>query len=214
MILRTERVHGGEQQGLILVLCAPSGTGKSTLVKRLLAEFPRFQFSVSCTTRKPRSGERDGVDYNFLSKETFLSMKEAGEFAEWAEVHGNFYGTPRGPVQDLLNQGKDVIFDIDVQGATQLRQSFPEGLYIFLLPPSRIELERRLRGRETDSEEAIARRLGNAAAELAEARHFDYWIVNDDLELAYDDLRAVYLAGRKKPVFRPTLLQTILRTFQ
>ncbi len=214
MISREEREHGDVRQGLILVLCAPSGTGKSTLVQMLLNEFPRFEFSVSCTTRAPRNGEVDGVDYHFIDQDTFLNMKDQGKFAEWAEVHGNYYGTPRGPVQDLLNQGKDVLFDIDVQGAKQLKQSFPDGLYIFLLPPSKAELERRLRGRGTDSEEAIERRLGNAEFELVEAHEFDYWIVNDQLDLAYDDLRAVFLAGRKKPAFRPFLLQSILGTFK
>lgn len=214
MISREEREYGGGRQGLILVVCAPSGTGKSTLVHKLLAEFPRFEFSVSCTTRAPRTGEKDGVDYHFLSKEDFLDMKDKSQFAEWAEVHGNYYGTPRGPVQDLLNQGKDVLFDIDVQGAKQLRHSFADGLFVFLLPPSKSELERRLRGRGTDSEEAIVRRLGNAENELIEAHEFDYWIVNDQLDLAYDDLRSVYLAGRKKPAFRPFLLQSILGTFK
>ncbi len=211
---REERKHGDSRQGLILVVCAPSGTGKSTLVQKLLNEFPRFEFSVSCTTRGPRRGEVDGVDYHFIDKETFLHKKDQGEFAEWAKVHGNYYGTPRGPVQNLLNQGKDVLFDIDVQGAKQLRQSFPEGLYIFLLPPSKAELERRLRGRGTDSEQATQQRLSNAESELTEAHEFDYWIVNDQLDLAYDDLRAVFLAGRKKPAFRPFLLQSILGTFK
>ena len=214
MISREERDYGDDRQGLILVLCAPSGTGKSTLVKKLLDEFPRFNFSVSCTTRAPRGQEQDGVDYHFLTKEAFLEMKDQGKFAEWAEVHGNYYGTPRGPVQDLLNQGKDVLFDIDVQGAKQLRHSFPEGLFIFLLPPGKAELERRLRGRGTDAEEAIVRRLAAAESELIEAHEFDYWIVNDQLDLAYDDLRSVFLAGRTKPAFRPFLLQSILGTFK
>ncbi|MEF2145210.1 MAG: guanylate kinase [Desulfovibrionaceae bacterium] len=214
MIDSSSTISESDRLGLVLVICAPSGTGKSTLVQRLLDEFPRFTFSVSCTTRAPRGQEQDGVEYNFIDRETFLDMKDRGEFAEWAEVHGNYYGTPLKPVQALLNQGKDVLFDIDVQGAMQLKTSFPDGLYVFLLPPSRQELEKRLRGRGTDAEEAIQKRLGNAVRELEAARGFDYWIINDDLETAYDNLRAVYLAGRKKPAYRPLLLQSIMGTWK
>ncbi len=206
--------HGKERLGLILVVCAPSGTGKSTLVKRLLQEFPRFSFSVSYTTRQPRKGEVDGKDYIFIGRDEFLSMRDKGLFAEWAEVHGNYYGTAVKPVRDLLNQGRDVLFDIDVQGAMQLKESFPEGLYVFLLPPSKADLKARLEGRATDAPEAIARRLGNAVGELKSAVKFDYWIVNDELDSAYDDLRAVYIAGRKKPVFRPQLLNKVLSTWK
>jgi guanylate kinase len=203
-----------ERLGLVLVICAPSGTGKSTLVRRLVEEYPRFAFSVSCTTRAPRGQERDGVDYHFLSKDDFLSMRDKGEFAEWAEVHGNYYGTPLVPLRQELDQGRDVLFDIDVQGAMQLKRSFPDGLYVFLLPPSRTELERRLRGRGTDAEEAIRRRLAGAAKEMHAAPEFDHWIVNDDLDRAYEKLRAVYLAGRSKPVFLPGLLRGILHSFE
>lgn len=206
--------HGKDRLGLILVVCAPSGTGKSTLVKRLLQEFPRFSFSVSYTTRQPRKGEENGKDYNFISRDEFLSMRDDSLFAEWAEVHGNYYGTAVEPVRDLLNQGRDVLFDIDVQGAMQLRDSFPEGLYVFLLPPSKGELEKRLDGRGTDAPDAIAKRLDNAVGELEMAGKFDYWIVNDELDSAYDDLRAVYIAGRKKPVFRPQLLNKIITTWK
>ena len=136
-------IEHGLRRGLPLVICAPSGAGKSTLVGRLTAEFP-MEFSISCTTRKPRGSEKDGVDYIFLDRETFIDRRGLGYFAEWAEVHGNFYGTPLKPVQDRLAQGKDMLFDIDVQGAAQLSLSLPEARFVFILPPSLEELERRI----------------------------------------------------------------------
>ena len=139
---------GRERSGIVLVLCAPSGTGKTTLTRRLLTEFPRFAFSVSYTTRKPRNGEVDGKDYHFVTVEAFLRLRDAGFFAEWAEVHGNFYGTPLKATLDLLDEGRDVLFDIDVQGARQLRASLQRGRYVFIMPPSRDELEHRLRARD------------------------------------------------------------------
>ncbi len=199
-----------DRMGLCLVISAPSGAGKSTLVSRLREEFADFAYSVSCTTRGPRVGEQDGVHYHFLTREEFLARREAGYFAEWAEVHGNLYGTPRGPVQTQLAQGRDVLFDIDVQGALQVKNVFPTGLFVFILPPSRAELERRLRGRGTDAADVIARRLENAVGEVRQARHFDYLIVNDDLDAAADELRAVYLAGRARSINRPGLLEGLL----
>ncbi len=198
------------RKGLVLVICAPSGTGKSTLVRRLMQQFPDFAFSVSYTTRQPRSGEKNGREYHFVDRERFLCMQRNGEFAEWAEVHGNFYGTARRPVEELLAAGRDVLFDIDVQGARQLRDVFRDGLFVFILPPSRPELERRLAGRGTDAAEVIARRLGNARGEIEAAPGFDYWIVNDDLDRACDELRAVYLAGRVRAASRPRLVEDLL----
>ncbi|HIW78076.1 MAG TPA: guanylate kinase [Candidatus Bilophila faecipullorum] len=196
--------------GVPLIICAPSGTGKTTLVQRLRQEFPNFAYSVSCTTRAPRGQEVDGKDYHFLSVEEFLRRRDAGAFAEWANVHGNYYGTPLGPVLDTLKAGRDLLFDIDVQGAAQLHLSLPRGVYVFLLPPSMSELERRLRGRGTDEEASIARRLANADAEIRQAHWFDAWIVNDDLDAAYDHLRAVYLAATLNPAHRPALALSIL----
>lgn len=196
--------------GVPLIICAPSGTGKTTLVQRLRQEFPNFAYSVSCTTRAPRGQEVDGKDYHFLSVEEFLRRRDAGAFAEWANVHGNYYGTPLGPVLDTLKAGRDLLFDIDVQGAAQLHLSLPRGVYVFLLPPSMSELERRLRGRGTDEEASIARRLANADAEIRQAHWFDAWIVNDDLDAAYDHLRAVYLAATLNPAHRPALAISIL----
>lgn len=181
------------REGIALVLSAPSGAGKTTLVKRLLAEFPHIGYSVSCTTRQPRQGEVDGKDYIFLSHEEFEQRRVQGYFAEWAEVHGNFYGTPLAPVKEKLHQGQDVLFDIDVQGAAQLKLSLSEATFAFILPPSLHELENRLRGRGLDDEPTIARRLVNARSEILQARWYDSVIVNDNLDQAYDTLRAVYV---------------------
>lgn len=133
--------------GIALVISAPSGTGKTTLIKRLRKEFPNFGYSISCTTRAPREGEVDGKDYHFLSRERFVELRDQGHFAEWAEVHGNFYGTPLPPVREMLAKGQDILFDIDVQGAAQLRKNMPDARFLFILPPSMEELERRLHGR-------------------------------------------------------------------
>lgn len=208
-----DNLHGG-RKGQCLVLSAPSGAGKSTLVARLRAEFPGFAYSISCTTRAPRQGEEDGVHYHFLTRDAFLAKREAGFFAEWAEVHGNFYGTPKGPVEEMLGKGQDILFDIDVQGAMQLKRVFPQALYVFILPPTREVLEQRLRGRGTDAEDVIAKRLKNALGELNEAANFDYLIINDDLEEAADELRAVYVAGRARAVCRPGLLPGLLAQWE
>lgn len=199
-----------ERLGLALVVCGPSGVGKGTLLARLRRQYADFAFSVSCTTRAPRPGERDGADYHFVTRERFEALRAEGHFAEWAEVHGNYYGTPKAPVAEHLAAGRDIIFDIDVQGAFQLREHFPDGLYVFILPPSLTVLEARLRGRGTDSEAQIQKRLRNAAGELRQAHRFDYLVVNDDLDAAYDDLRAVYKAGRLTAGRQPGLLAGLL----
>lgn len=209
-----DNLQGTTRKGLCLVLSAPSGAGKSTLVARLRAEFPGFAYSISCTTRAPRAGEEDGVHYYFLTREEFIAKRDAGYFAEWAEVHGNFYGTPKGPVEEKLAKGQDMLFDIDVQGALQLKAVFPQALYVFILPPSREILERRLRGRGTESEEVIAKRMKNALGELKMAEHFDYHIVNDDIEEAADELRAVYVAGRCRAICRPGLVSGLLSQWE
>ena len=196
------QTHGVADAGMMLVISAPSGTGKSTLIRRLTAEFSAFAFSVSCTTRAPRPGEVDGREYHFLTREEFEARRGKGFFAEWAEVHGNLYGTPRQTTADLLSAGRDVIFDIDVQGARQLKASMGQGCYVFIFPPSRETLERRLTGRGTDSAEVVARRLAAAQGEVGDSHWFDHWIVNDDLQQAYDRLRAVYLAEKTRPVYQ------------
>lgn len=199
-----------QRNGVVLVVCAASGTGKTTLVKRLLEEFPGFGYSISCTTRAPRPTEVDGKDYHFISKEVFCDRRSQGYFAEWAEVYGNLYGTPLPPILEMLNQGKDVLFEIDVQGAAQLRLTLAQCTCVFILPPSMTELEARLRNRASDDEATIRRRLDNAATEIREAHWFDEWIVNDDLELAYDHLRSTYIAATLKPQLRPLLIRNLL----
>lgn len=196
--------------GTFLVVSAPSGAGKTTLVKKLLNEFPNFGYSVSCTTRAPREGEVDGRDYRFITKDQFHEMRLQGSFAEWAVVHGNFYGTPLAPLQDLSRQGRDVLLDVDVQGAAQLKSSLPHAEFVFILPPSLEELERRLTGRGTDAPEVIARRLENARGEIADARWFDALIVNDALEQAYAELRSVYIAATLKTALNRSHIDTLL----
>jgi guanylate kinase len=185
-----------KRRGLLVVVSSPSGAGKTTLCHRLMSEFPQVKFSISYTTRKARAGERHGVDYYFVSADEFRRMRDAGEFAEWAEVHGNYYGTPRTEVDAALEGGKDVLFDIDWQGGRQLKAQFPtDAVMIWILPPSLEVLEQRLRRRATDSADVIESRLASAKRELAEYGNYDYLIVNDDLERAYGEIRSVYIAA-------------------
>lgn len=165
----------------------------------LLKEFANLGYSISCTTRAPREGEIDGVHYHFLSEKEFLTRRDEGAFAEWARVHGNYYGTPLEPVRKILAEGRDVLFDIDVQGAMQLKKSLPRAAFAFILPPSMRELQNRLRLRGLDSEETIARRLRNARNEIRQIGFYDALIINDDLEKAYGDLRAFYIASTLAP---------------
>lgn len=198
------------RKGIALVISAPSGAGKTTLLQRLLREFPQFGYSISCTTRQPRQGEVDGKDYVFLSREEFEQRRAQGYFAEWAEVHGNLYGTPLAPVQDSLQRGQDVLFDIDVQGAAQLKLSLAEAVFIFILPPSMTELERRLRSRALDDEATIERRMANARQEMLESRWYDALVINDDLDTAYDALRSVFVAASLAPFRSPDLPEALL----
>lgn len=179
--------------GMLLVLSAPSGAGKTTLARRLVEREPDARFSVSATTRAPRGRERDGVDYHFLSPARFDELAARGAFAEWAEVHGHRYGTLRATVDEALAAGRIAVFDIDVQGGEAIRARWPErAVSVFLLPPSMAELERRLRGRSTDSDEAIRARLAAARAEVSRgAARYRYLLVNDDLEAALWRLRAI-----------------------
>ncbi len=197
--------------GTALVLSAPSGAGKTTLVRRLLAACPDFGYSVSCTTRAPRAGEKEGRDYRFVSQDRFQALRDEGAFAEWARVHDNFYGTLLAPLQELFSQGRDVLLDVDVQGAAQLRLSLPHAFFVFILPPSLRELERRLRERGTDTEETIARRLANARGEIAEARWFDAVLVNDDLDQASARLRGLYEAVTLRTPLHRRAIDTLLQ---
>jgi guanylate kinase len=190
-------LHGPRERGLLIVLSSPSGAGKTTLARRLLGEFDSLGFSVSVTTRPPREGERPGVDYHFVDRATFERMIEERGLAEWAEVHGNCYGTARAAVDDALAQGRDTLFDIDWQGARALAEQWPtDVLRIFVLPPSLAVLEARLRGRGTDDAHVIERRLRRAVDEMGHFPEYDYLVVNDDLDRAYATLRAIYLANK------------------
>lgn len=182
--------------GNLLIVSAPSGAGKTTLVKALLAGDAQVGYSVSCTTRSPRTGERDGVDYFFIDDEAFRRRIAAGEFLEHAEVHGHRYGTLRSWIDAQLQADRDVVLDIDTQGAAQVRALMPEAVSIFILPPSLAELESRLRARGTDTDAVIERRLAAARAEIARAGDYDYVIVNKDLDTAIADLAAVVRASR------------------
>ena len=196
----------------IFCLIGKSGTGKDTLYRELLDDgaLP-FERLVPCTTRPIRAGEQDGRDYHFITKTEFVSRRDSGFFAEWAEVHGNFYGTPLGAVQDMLAKGQDVIFDIDVQGASQLHLTLPDARFAFILPPSLEELERRLRKRGTESEESLRTRLSHARAEIAQAHWYDALVINDDLDEAYAELRAFYPASSLSPRLCPGTLQRLCR---
>lgn len=182
-----ERLHLGR----LIVLTGPSGVGKGTLMRSLLKRHPELYYSVSVTTRSPRPGEIDGKDYYFISRSKFEQLLTEGEFLEWAEFAGNYYGTPREAVLNQIHFGKLVVLEIELKGARQIRASFPSALSIFILPPSFDELEKRIRDRAQDSEEAIARRLLRAQEEIQAADEFDIQIVNDDFETALNDIEAV-----------------------
>jgi guanylate kinase len=186
------------REGTLFIVAAPSGAGKSTLVNALLAREPGISLSISHTTRPPRSGEEYGRHYYFVERAVFEREVAEGIFLEHAEVHGNFYGTSRRTVEDLLSKGRDVLLEIDWQGAAQIRKAKPDCVSIFILPPSRAELERRLRGRGSDSAEVIERRLLNSRGEIAHAHEFDYIIVNDQFDDALDGLQAIVQAVRQR----------------
>jgi guanylate kinase len=178
----------------LLILSAPSGTGKTTLARRLVAAHPGAIFSVSFTTRAPRGAERDGVDYHFVDLPTFQRLASSGAFLEQAEVHGHWYGTPRSVVTQAKANGVLALFDIDVQGGESIKAQHPEAVRVLILPPSLQELERRLRSRSTDDEATVRRRLEAARRELERALQYEYWVVNDDIERASADLAAIVRA--------------------
>jgi len=186
------------RQGILFIISAPSGAGKTTLASRLFQEVPDLRPSISYTTRAPREGEVNGRDYHFVSEGHFVQMRDAEAFAEWANVHDFFYGTPRAPVDEALAQGRDLLLDIDVQGAKQLKAIYPEAVSLFVLPPSWHELEQRLRGRGTDSEAVITRRLRRAREEAHAFPMYDYWIINDDIHRAVSLLHTILTAERAR----------------
>jgi len=179
------------KRGHLFVLSGPSGAGKGTLLKALFRSLPDLAYSISCTTRPPRPGEREGVDYRFISAEGFEELAAAGAFLEEASVHGHRYGTLREDVGRQLEAGRDVVLEIDVQGARQIKRRFPEAVLLFVLPPSLGELERRLRTRGTENEESVILRLKNAECEMEEVGDYDHSIVNDDFVRAVAELRAI-----------------------
>lgn len=183
-------------QGVLLVVSGPSGAGKGTICQLLREKLPDLGYSVSVTTRQPRVGEIDGVNYFFKSVEQVKEMIAADELLEYAEVYGNYYGTPRQYVMDLLNAGKDVLLEIDIQGALQIKQRFPEGVFVFIVPPSLDELSARIYKRGTDSEDVIKRRMASAASELTYAAEYDYIIVNDIVEKAANKILTIMDAER------------------
>lgn len=198
----------------VFIISAPSGSGKSTLVARLLAAAPGLMFSISYTTRKPRGTEVDGENYRFVSRPDFERMIAGNEFLEWAEVFGNYYGTHRGILEDARARGKDLVLDIDVQGARQLKEQIPEAVTVFILAPSRQILEQRLRARCEDREDVIERRLRDAAKEIGNYNAYDYVLINRDLDESDAVLRAIVVAERARRTRIEEQIRPILDTFR
>lgn len=184
------------KEGLLFIISAPSGAGKTSLCKEVVKFFPNLYHSVSYTTRLPRPGEKDGEDYLFVSKDKFQEMVDDRSFVEWAEIHGNRYGTTIDSLKEYRHKGIDIILDIDGQGGRQLKNEYPDGIYVFILPPSRKDLEERLRLRSTDSDEDIEKRLKNAKEELQYIYQYDYIVVNNDLQEAVSALKSIIIAEK------------------
>jgi guanylate kinase len=202
------------RRGLLFIVSAPSGTGKTTIVERLVQVVPRLRLSRSYTSRAARSGEHDGVDYNFISREQFRAMIAESAFLEWADVFGNYYGTGVADTEEILAAGEDVVLVIDVQGARQVRGRGIETVGVFVLPPSADVLESRLRGRSKDTEEQILRRLAVAMTEVGEFAQYEYVVVNDDLDGAVSRIRAIVIAERARVKSMRAEAETIIDTFE
>ncbi len=200
-------------RGNLYIVSAPSGSGKTTLLDRIVAKFDDLIFSVSYTTRQPRGRERHGVEYFFVGRDEFLGMVERGEFIEWADVHGNYYGTSRRFVDENLETGKSVILDIDVHGKDQVQEKVPDAVTIFLLPPSYGELERRLKARQLEDEATIRMRLAIAKKEIQRYRDYDFIIVNDKIDESGVALEAVIRAGAARPVNQEARIREIIQSF-
>lgn len=181
-------------RGLLIVVSGPSGTGKGTVCGELLAQTPELAYSISATTRKPREGEVDGKNYYFMDKAAFEKMIEEGGFLEYANVYGNYYGTPIGKIEERLAAGEDILLEIDTQGALNVMKKCPDGLFIFLLPPSIGDLERRIRGRGSETAESLAKRLGAAKEEIAIGRQYGYVVVNDTVKRAVERIKSIMVA--------------------
>ena len=194
------------RKGLLILISGPSGTGKGAVCDLLRKNHPEISYSISATTRQPRPGEQDGVNYYFYDKEKFRQMIDAGELLEWAEVYGNYYGTPKQKVLDRLNAGEDILLEIDTQGALNVMKAMPEGLFIFLLPPSLEELANRLKGRGTETEESLQRRLGAAVDEIKIAHNYRYVVVNDKVEAAEKAIAGIIEAEHHRTDLNEELL--------
>jgi guanylate kinase len=205
--------QGGSPRGLLFIVSAPSGTGKTTIVERLVQLEAGLRMSRSYTSRPARPGEQDGVDYNFISRERFQAMAASDEFLEWADVFGNYYGTASADTEAVLAAGEDIVLVIDVQGARQVRRRLKESIGVFVLPPSAAVLEQRLRGRSKDSEEQIRQRLETASREVSEFTQYDYIVVNDSLEAAVERLRGIVLAERARVRRMRATAEAVITTF-
>lgn len=198
-----------KQKGILIVLSGFSGAGKGTLVKKLLQTYDNYALSISMTTRQPRTGERDGVEYFFADKEMFEEKIRENGFIEYASYCGNYYGTPKAYVEEQLEAGRDVILEIEIQGALKVKEQFPESLLLFVTPPSAAELERRLVGRGTEAPEVIAKRLARASEESEGIEAYDYIVVNDNLDVCVEELHRLVDAARRAPVRREAFIKEI-----
>lgn len=198
-----------KRKGCLIVVSGASGTGKGTVCAELLKRRTSLRYSISATTRNPRNGEQDGVQYFFHSRESFEKMIADGGLLEWADVYGNYYGTPKAPIERSLDEGQDILLEIDTQGALNVMEKMPDGVFVFLLPPSLKELERRLRSRGTDAEEAIVRRLDSARGEIAAAKKYGYVVVNDVVKDAVDTIDAILTAEHAKASNNQKLIESI-----
>ena len=202
-----DRCH---HMGIPFIISAPSGAGKTSICRKTRSVIPDLAFSISYTTREKRKGEREGEDYYFISVETFKRMIDENRFLEWAKVHGHYYGTSKDFVTDKIDRGIDCLLDIDIQGAKRLKDIYPNGIYIFVIPPSLEELKSRLSGRQTENQDEIDLRLKNALSELRAFKEYQYLIINDDFSRAVEELKSIILAERCRLQKRQTLVEDIL----
>jgi guanylate kinase len=203
-----------QRRGTLFVVSAPSGAGKTTVIERVLSDVPGIRFSVSHTTRPPRGEEREGVDYHFVDRPTFERLRAEGKLLESAEVHGNLYGTSRAELERARAEGRDVLLDLDVQGAAQVRACLPEAVTVFILPPSYPALEQRLRGRGQDDPATIERRLAVAAREIAKVTEYDYALVNDDVDACVEELKTIIRAERCRVSVMGERVREVCKTFE
>lgn len=200
------------QQGILIVISGPSGTGKGTICRELLRSNPQLKYSISATTRQARDGEVDGVNYLFVAKDQFQNMIENDDLLEWAEVYGNFYGTPRHYVLEQLEKGYDVVLEIDTQGAMKVKEKFPEGIYIYIIPPSLDELADRIHKRGTDSLEVIQKRLQSVSAELTQAQNYHYIVVNDQVAEAVRKVETIIAAEKLRAERNTDLIDSLCQS--